>query len=67
MSLSVSSPSKPSAVQLAKTEPRGAMTRLYAVLAGLYLAQGIPTYLLLVALPPLMREAGASRTAIGLS
>jgi PAT family beta-lactamase induction signal transducer AmpG len=40
--------------------------RLYAVLAGLYLAQGIPTYLLLVALPPLMRESGASRTAIGL-
>ncbi|WP_250956293.1 RhtX/FptX family siderophore transporter [Rhizobium sp. CG5] len=42
------------------------MMRLYAVLAGLYLAQGVPTYLLLVALPPLMREAGASRTAIGL-
>lgn len=40
--------------------------RLYAVLGGLYLAQGIPTYLLLVALPPLMREAGASRTSIGL-
>ena len=45
------------------TDARG---RLYAVLGGLYLAQGIPTYLLLVALPPLMREAGASRTAIGL-
>ncbi len=40
--------------------------RLYTVLGGLYLAQGIPTYLLLVALPPLMRESGASRTAIGL-
>lgn len=40
--------------------------RLYAVLGGLYLAQGVPTYLLLVALPPLMREGGASRTAIGL-
>lgn len=40
--------------------------RLYAVLGGLYLAQGIPTYLLLVALPPLMRDSGASRTAIGL-
>lgn len=36
------------------------------VLGGLYLAQGIPTYLLLVALPPIMRESGASRTAIGL-
>lgn len=40
--------------------------RLYSVLGGLYLAQGIPTYLLLVALPPIMRESGASRTAIGL-
>ena len=40
--------------------------RLNAVLGGLYLAQGIPSYLLLVALPPLMRESGASRTAIGL-
>ncbi|WP_244475464.1 RhtX/FptX family siderophore transporter [Rhizobium sp. Leaf311] len=36
------------------------------VLGGLYLAQGIPTYLMLVALPPIMRESGASRTAIGL-
>ncbi len=44
----------------------GVRGRLYAVLGGLYLAQGIPTYLLLVALPPLMREAGASRTSIGL-
>ncbi|WEX75364.1 RhtX/FptX family siderophore transporter [Sinorhizobium numidicum] len=40
--------------------------KLYGVLGGLYLAQGIPSYLLLVALPPLMRESGASRTAIGL-
>ncbi|WP_062218755.1 RhtX/FptX family siderophore transporter [Aureimonas sp. D3] len=40
--------------------------RLYGVLAALYLAQGIPTYLLLVALPPLLRDSGASRTAIGL-
>jgi len=35
-------------------------------LGGLYLAQGIPTYLLLVALPPIMRDSGASRTVIGL-
>lgn len=40
--------------------------RIFPVLAGLYLAQGIPTYLLLVALPPMMREGGASRTSIGL-
>ncbi|HWU65199.1 MAG TPA: RhtX/FptX family siderophore transporter [Ensifer sp.] len=40
--------------------------RIYPILGGLYLAQGIPTYLLLVALPPMMREGGASRTAIGL-
>ncbi|MDR5011767.1 RhtX/FptX family siderophore transporter [Agrobacterium fabacearum] len=40
--------------------------RLMYVLGGLYIAQGIPTYLLLVALPPIMRESGASRTSIGL-
>ncbi len=51
------------AAQMAEPADRG---RLYSILGGLYLAQGIPTYLLLVALPPLMREAGASRTAIGL-
>lgn len=51
---------------LSSENPKGAYARLYAVLGGLYLAQGIPTYLLLVALPPLMRESGASRTAIGL-
>ncbi len=50
----------------AQTQSARGGGRLYAVLAGLYLAQGIPTYLLLVALPPLMRESGASRTAIGL-
>ncbi|WP_279482338.1 RhtX/FptX family siderophore transporter [Aureimonas sp. SK2] len=48
---------------VARVAPEG---RLYAVLGGLYLAQGVPTYLLLVALPPVMREGGASRTAIGL-
>ncbi|WP_197027216.1 RhtX/FptX family siderophore transporter [Methylopila sp. 73B] len=36
------------------------------MLGGLYLAQGVPTYLLLVALPPIMRESGASLTVIGL-
>lgn len=66
MSRSEFPPSNTTAAPFTDAEPRGAMTRLYAVLAGLYLAQGIPTYLLLVALPPLMREAGASRTAIGL-
>lgn len=39
--------------------------RLFAVLAGLYLAQGIPTYLFAAALPPILREQGMSRTAIG--
>lgn len=38
--------------------------RLFAVLAGLYLAQAIPSYLFAAALPPIMREAGVSRTAI---
>ncbi|MFN4167238.1 MAG: MFS transporter [Pannonibacter phragmitetus] len=40
--------------------------RLYVTLAGLYLAQGIPTYLIAAALPPVLREQGVSRTAIGL-
>jgi MFS transporter (putative signal transducer) len=39
--------------------------RLFAVLGGLYLAQAIPSYLFAAALPPIMREAGVSRTAIG--
>ncbi len=49
-----------------KTDSGSLDQRLMGVLGGLYLAQGIPTYLLLVALPPIMRESGASRTAIGL-
>lgn len=40
--------------------------RLFIVLAGLYLAQSIPSYLLVAAIPPIMREQGVSRTAIGL-
>lgn len=39
--------------------------RLFLVLAGLYLAQGIPTYLFAAALPPILRDHGVSRTAIG--
>ena len=39
--------------------------RLFAVLAGLYVAQSIPSYLFAAAIPPIMREAGVSRTAIG--
>lgn len=44
----------------------GRRMRLFAVLAGLYLAQGIPGYLLVAAIPPIMRELGVSRTAIGM-
>jgi MFS transporter, putative signal transducer len=39
--------------------------RLFAVLAGLYVAQAIPSYLVAAAIPPIMREAGVSRSAIG--
>lgn len=39
--------------------------RLFAVLGGLYLAQSIPSYLFVAALPPILREVGVSRTAIG--
>ncbi|WP_038363267.1 MFS transporter [Bosea sp. UNC402CLCol] len=45
--------------------PRGGRYRLFAVLSGLYLAQAIPSYLFVAALPPIMRELGVSRTAIG--
>jgi MFS transporter (putative signal transducer) len=39
--------------------------RLFAVLGGLDLAQSIPSYLFVAALPPILREVGVSRTAIG--
>ncbi|MCR4264864.1 MFS transporter [Nitratireductor sp. ZSWI3] len=39
--------------------------RLFCVLAGLYVAQGIPTYLFAAAIPPILREQDVSRTAIG--
>lgn len=40
--------------------------RLFVALAGLYVAQSIPSYLLVAAIPPIMREQGVSRTEIGL-
>lgn len=40
--------------------------RLFAILAGLYMAQSIPAYLMVAAIPPILREQGVSRTAIGL-
>ncbi|MDF2996293.1 MAG: putative transrane transport protein [Xanthobacteraceae bacterium] len=48
----------------ASASPR--RSRLFVVLAGLYLAQSIPSYLIAAAIPPIMREQGVSRTAIGL-
>lgn len=50
----------------ASPRPWRIRSRLFAVLAGLYLAQGIPGYLLVAAIPPIMREQGVSRTVIGL-
>lgn len=51
----------------AENSPRNkSRIRLYVTLAGLYLAQGIPTYLIAAALPPVLREQGVSRTAIGI-
>lgn len=40
--------------------------RLFMVLACLYLAQAIPSYLFAAAIPPILREQGVSRTAIGM-
>ncbi|MCD2179534.1 RhtX/FptX family siderophore transporter [Rhizobium sp. C1] len=58
--------SKVAVLDLSGTGAALLKNKIYPILGGLYLAQGIPTYLLLVALPPMMREGGASRTAIGL-
>ena len=49
----------------AHARPPPGRLRLFAVLAGLYVAQAIPSYLLAAAIPPIMREAGVSRSAIG--
>lgn len=40
--------------------------RLFFILGGLYLAQSIPSYLIVAAIPPIMREQGVSRSEIGL-
>jgi len=39
--------------------------RLLLVLAGLYLAQAIPASLFLTAMPPILRQEGVTRTALG--
>ncbi|MGF6232317.1 MFS transporter (putative signal transducer) [Inquilinus ginsengisoli] len=39
--------------------------RLLLVLAGLYLAQAIPVSLFLTAMPPILRQEGVTRTALG--
>jgi PAT family beta-lactamase induction signal transducer AmpG len=44
---------------------RRARLSLLGVLAALYMAQAIPSYLIAAALPPILREAGVSRAAIG--
>lgn len=40
--------------------------RLFAVLTCLYIGQAIPSYLFAAAIPPILREQGASRTVIGM-
>ncbi|MEH0070935.1 hypothetical protein V6L77_12375 [Pannonibacter sp. Pt2-lr] len=44
------------APQSQNTPAEKSRIRLYVTLAGLYLAQGIPTYLIAAALPPVLRE-----------
>ena len=46
--------------RLPATLPPGQRYRLFAVLGGLYLAQAIPSYLFVAALPPIMREPAPS-------
>ena len=55
-----------SAAEFPKTQENRSRLRLFAVLGGLYLAQGIPSYLFAAAIPPILREQGVSRTAIGM-
>lgn len=50
-------------IALASSGPSRA--RLFAVLAGLYVAQAVPSYLFAAAIPPILRAAGVSRTDIG--
>jgi MFS transporter (putative signal transducer) len=45
------------------TAPR--QPHLFLVLGALYLAQAIPTSFLLIAIPPILRQAGVSRTVLG--
>lgn len=59
----MSSATEPASIPAALAS--GQRYRLFAVLGGLYLAQAIPSYLFVAALPPIMRELGVSRTAIG--
>ncbi|MBB5751756.1 MFS transporter [Prosthecomicrobium pneumaticum] len=40
--------------------------RIFVSLAGLYVAQGVPGYLIVAAVPPVLREYGVSRTTIGM-
>ncbi|ACA19391.1 siderophore transporter, RhtX/FptX family [Methylobacterium sp. 4-46] len=56
---------RPSSPPALAAGPAPGRARLFAVLAGLYVAQAIPSYLIAAALPPIMREAGVSRAAIG--
>ncbi len=44
---------------------RAGPPRLLLVLAGLYLAQAIPTSLFVTAIPPILRQEGVTRTALG--
>ncbi|MCF4166587.1 MFS transporter [Zavarzinia compransoris] len=52
-------------VAAAGSDRRGRL-RLFAILCGLYLAQSIPSYLIVAAIPPIMREQGVSRSDIGM-
>ncbi|AMY68249.1 Anhydromuropeptide permease [Frigidibacter albus] len=42
------------------------LLRRYLVLAVLYLAEGVPGYVLVAAVPPILREQGVSRATIGM-
>ena len=51
-----------STLRLAPSSP----TRTWATIAALYLAQSVPSYLLIMAVPAALRASGMSLTQVGL-
>ncbi|REG34057.1 MFS transporter (plasmid) [Paracoccus versutus] len=62
----MTSPPPPAPSSLSMTGSSADRLRRYQVLAMLYLAQGVPCYVLVAAVPPILRQQGVSRATIGM-